>query len=81
MSRLSRFEDYRFIGIRDTMRVYDSDDADQFAELEQRVNDEQLVERLMIQSFAPDTLDEARNRGFKPVSSPRSEATVGEETP
>lgn len=67
MSRLSRFEDYRFVGARDTMRVYDSDDAGQFDQLEQRVNDEDLVERKLIQAFAPDTLDEARNRGFKPV--------------
>lgn len=68
MSRLGRFEDYRFIGIRDTMRVYDSDDPDQFEVLEQRVEEEDLVERLLVQSFAPDTLDEARNRGFRPVS-------------
>ena len=67
MSRLARFEDYRFIGTKDTMRVYDSDDPDQFEELESRVGGEDLVGRLMVQAFAPDTLDEARNRGFKPV--------------
>ena len=49
------------------MRVYDSDDPDQFEELESRVGGEDLVGRLMVQAFAPDTLDEARNRGFKPV--------------
>jgi hypothetical protein len=67
VSRLARFEDYRFVGIRDTMRVYDSDDSDQFEELERRVTEEDLVGRLLVQAFAPDTLDEARNRGFKPV--------------
>lgn len=67
MSRLSRFGDYRFIGARDTMRVYDSDDPDQFEQLESRVTEEDLVGRKLLQSFAPDTLDEARNRGFKPV--------------
>lgn len=67
MSRLSRFEDYRYVGTRDTMRVYDSDVTEQFDRLEQRVNDDELVERKLIQAFAPDTLDEARNRGFKPV--------------
>jgi hypothetical protein len=67
VSRLSRFEDYRFIGTRDTMRFYDSDDPDQFEQLSQRVDGEELVERKLIQSFAPDTVDEARNRGFKPV--------------
>ena len=67
MSRLSRFEDYRFIGARDTMLVYDSDDDEQFADLKQRVEEDNLVDRLLVQSFAPDTLTEARNRGFKPV--------------
>lgn len=67
MSRLSRFEDYRFVGTRDTMRVYDCDDDGQFEDLVERVESEQLVERLLVQSFAPDTVDEARNRGFKPV--------------
>lgn len=64
MSRLGRFEDYRFIGVRDTMVVYDCDDEEQFEELSERVDQEQLVERKLIQSFAPDTVDEARNRGF-----------------
>ncbi len=68
MSRLSRFEDYRFIGTKDTMRVYDSDDDEQFAALQERVEEDNLVDRLLVQSFAPDTLTEARNRGFKPVS-------------
>ncbi|HEY6635139.1 MAG TPA: hypothetical protein VI141_05940 [Acidimicrobiia bacterium] len=67
MSRLSRFEDYRYVGARDTMRVYDCDDDAQSAELENRVRSEQLLTRDLLQSFAPDTLDEARNRGFRPV--------------
>jgi len=67
VSRLSRFEDYRFIGTKDTMRVYDSDDDEQFAALKERVDEDNLVDRLLVQSFAPDTLTEARNRGFKPV--------------
>lgn len=67
MSRLGRFEDYRFIGTRDTMVVYDCDHPEQFAELEQRTADEHLLERTLLQSFSPDSLDEARNRGFKPM--------------
>lgn len=66
MSRLSRFEEYRFVGIRDTMRVFDADDPDQLAVLRERVEADNLVNRKLIQAFAPDTLDEARNRGFKP---------------
>ena len=68
MSRLKRFEDHRFIGDRSTMRVYDCDDADQFAELSERVESDRLYERNLIQTFAPDEVDEARNRSFAPVS-------------
>lgn len=49
------------------MRVYDCDDEDQFSELEERVSTEGLVGSKLVQSFAPDTVDEARNRGFRPV--------------
>ena len=66
MGRLSRFEGYRFIGVRDRMIVYDCDDSDQFADLSEREDEENLGDRLLLQSFAPDTLDEARNRGFRP---------------
>jgi len=67
VSRLSRFEDYRFIGVRDTMVVYDCDDPEQFAELEKRVAEEDLLGRNLLQAFAPDSLEEAANRGFAPV--------------
>lgn len=49
------------------MRVYDQDDDDQSSALAERVSTDHLIERLLVQSFAPDSLDEARNRGFKPV--------------
>jgi hypothetical protein len=55
------------VGTRDTMRVYDCDDDDQFSELDERVRSEDLVGQKLLQAFAPDTVDEARNRGFKPV--------------
>lgn len=67
MSRLGRFEDYRYVGARDSMRVYDCDDDAQFATLTDRIASDDLVNRTLVQSFAPDTIDEARNRGFKPV--------------
>ena len=67
MSRLSRFSEYRFVGTRDTMTVYDCDDSAQFEELSRRMDEEDLVERKLVQSFAPDTEVEARNRGFLPV--------------
>lgn len=49
------------------MRVYDCDDSIQFEVLEERVTVDDLVGRKLVQSFAPDSLEEAMNRGFKPV--------------
>lgn len=66
MGRLRRFDDHRFIGLRDEMRVYDCDDEGQFEALRTRVEGNDLVARALIASFAPDTLAEARNRGFRP---------------
>ena len=66
MGRLARFEDYRFVGTRDTMRVYDCDDEAQFEEIDRRLSKDELGRRDLLQSFAPDTLAEAANRGFKP---------------
>ncbi|MFQ5553962.1 MAG: hypothetical protein ACE5GC_01165 [Acidimicrobiia bacterium] len=66
MSRLRRFEQHRFVGTRDGMVVYDCDDAAQFALLETRVKEEGLLEENALQTFGPDELAEARNRGFQP---------------
>ena len=65
MSRLARFESYRFIGVRDTMRVYDCDDSEQFETLQELVSDGDLLNRNFLQALAPDTLTEAVNRGFR----------------
>lgn len=66
MSRLRRFEEHRFVGTRDDMAVYDCDDEAQFAVLDRRVADDGLLPRDLLQSFGPDSLSEARNRGFRP---------------
>lgn len=71
MARIKRFEDHRLIGLRDTMVVYDCDDPAQFRMLEERVESDDLVERTMVQTFAPDTLFEAANRGFRPMKGAR----------
>lgn len=68
MGRLARFEHHRFIGTRDDRLVYDCDDDDQFVHLERRVEEEGLVRRTLVSSFAPDALAEARNRGFRPFA-------------
>jgi hypothetical protein len=66
MGRLRRFPDSRFVGLRDEMRVYDCDDEAQFEVLARRVEEEDLVARALMATFGPDTLAEARNRGFRP---------------
>ncbi len=64
MGRLRRFDDHRFVGTRDDMMVHDCDDPDSLAVLEERVSTEGLQKRKLLQTFGPDTLAEARNRGF-----------------
>jgi hypothetical protein len=54
------------VGTRDDMVVYDCDDEEAFATLERRVREENLVSADLLATFAPDTLAEARNRGFRP---------------
>ena len=49
------------------MRVYDTDDADQSASLEEQVAASDLLDEDQLQTFGPDTLAEARNRGFRPL--------------
>ncbi len=66
MGRLRRFADNRFVGLRDEMRVYDCDDEAQYEVLRHRVEGEDLIARSLVASFGPDTLAEARNRGFRP---------------
>lgn len=68
MGRLRRFPESRFVGIRSDWFVYDCDDEEQFAELSERVEQERLLERGLLAAIAPDTLAEARNRGFTPVA-------------
>ena len=66
MGRLKRFEDHRFIGTRDDMRVHDCEDAAALELLEERLAGDELLRLNLLQAFAPDTLAEARNRGFRP---------------
>lgn len=66
MSRLKRFEDHRFIGDRRTMIVYDCDDDAQLEQLASLAAENAMSERNDIQTFAPDELPEAANRGFRP---------------
>jgi len=60
MDRLTRFQDYRWVGDKRTQTVYDIDKLD-----DSSLADELLQAETYI-GFAPDTLAEARNRGYKP---------------
>jgi hypothetical protein len=67
VARIKRFESQRYVGARDTMVVYDTDDESQAEELTVRVGSDDLYGKNLLQAFAPDELAEARNRGFKPA--------------
>jgi hypothetical protein len=70
MPELRRLAGHRFVGVRDTMVVYDTEDAEERSALAGRVADDDLVGRDLVQTFGPDTLPEARNRGFR-AAAPR----------
>jgi len=70
VSRPSRFESFRYLGDKRSQVVYDLDVTDE-AGL-QPVIDE-LVQSEAFAAFAPDTLAEARNRGYHPHRSIRAE--------
>jgi len=58
MERPGRFEENRFLGDKRIQIVYDLDD----------IEDESVIAELVagshVQTFGPDTLAEARNRGY-----------------
>jgi hypothetical protein len=61
MDRPSRFEHNRFIGDKRSQVVYDLD-----ADVDPAVIDELMASEQYL-SFGPDTLAEARNRGYRPA--------------
>jgi hypothetical protein len=66
MARLPRFSEHRFVGDRSTMTVFDTDDTGESEALIERVETHNLMGENLLQTFGPDTLVEARNRGFSP---------------
>lgn len=62
MERPIRFEHSRFVGDKRTQRVHDLDHCDDPAVIDE------LMESRQYLSFGPDTLVEARNRGYKPCN-------------
>tara|TARA_Y100001970_G_C13450466_1_gene470145 strand:+ start:116 stop:319 length:204 start_codon:yes stop_codon:yes gene_type:complete len=67
LQRLDRFENSRFVGNRKNMKVYDCDNEEQFKKLTTLIKKVDYIKLNLIQSFSPDNIDEAKNRGFKPV--------------
>ena len=63
MSRPSRFESFRYLGDKRNQTVYDLD-LTESAGLEPVIDE--LVASEAFAAFAPDTLAEARNRGYHP---------------
>jgi hypothetical protein len=63
MNRPTRFEDFRYLGDKRTQVVYDldTDDADAVEHIAELIASEQFA------AFGPDTLAEARNRGYRPA--------------
>ena len=51
------------------MKVYDCDNEEQFEKLTTLTNKVDYIKLNLIQSFSPDNIDEAKNRGFKPFFS------------
>jgi hypothetical protein len=62
MHRPTRFEDSRYLGDKRHQVVYDLDVDD--AEAEEKVAEVMAAETFL--AFGPDTLAEARNRGYHP---------------
>jgi hypothetical protein len=68
VSRPSRFESFRYLGDKRSQIVYDLDIVDD-ADLAPVIDELMTAEAFA--AFAPDTLAEARNRGYKPHRSIR----------
>jgi hypothetical protein len=64
MDRPTRFAHTRFLGDKRSQVVYDLDDTD----LDPEIIDELMAAETYL-AFGPDTLAEARNRGYRPYRS------------
>lgn len=74
MDRPSKFEHHRYVGDKRTQVVYDIDGlGDEDAHLI-----EELMEAETYLCFGPDTLPEARNRGYKLFAKQRAAVAAAE---
>jgi hypothetical protein len=78
VSRPTRFENNRYVGDKRKQVVYDLDLAGSDPEVAAAI--EELLASERFAAFGPDTLAEARNRGYKPHKSiRRTEAAAAAE--
>ena len=68
MQRPKAYSQFRFLGDKRTQRVYDLDQEYPQALIDELVASEQGA------TFGPDTLAEARNRGYRPARMAKSES-------
>jgi hypothetical protein len=69
VSKPVKFEHFRYVGDKRNQRVYDLDLYDSDPKVKELVDE--LMEAETFIGFAPQTLAEARNRGYKPHKSIR----------
>jgi hypothetical protein len=72
VGRPTQFEHFRYLGDKRTQVVYDLDLIDADLRVEKAVHDVLAAESFAV--FGPDTLSEARNRGYHPDRSIRAAA-------
>ena len=59
MDRPGKFEHFRYVGDKRSQRVYDLDEWTDASRIDELMESEQFA------CFSPDTLAEARNRGYR----------------
>ena len=59
MDRPGKFEHFRYVGDKRSQRVYDLDEWTDESRIDELMESEQFI------CFSPDTLAEARNRGYR----------------
>ena len=67
VSRPTRFEHFRYLGDKRSQIVYDLDVAENDDEVSAAIDE--LLASEQFAAFGPDTLAEARNRGYRPHAS------------
>jgi hypothetical protein len=75
VSRPTKFENNRYVGDKRNQVVYDLDLAGSDPEVAAAI--EELLAAETFAAFGPDTLAEARNRGYRPHNSVRRAEAAG----